>query len=58
MAKTALQRQIENFNPRAREGRDEWFNDSLYSFEDFNPRAREGRDRKIATFLRENSMLP
>ena len=33
------------FNPRSREGSDDWYNDyTPQSYENFNPRSREGSD--------------
>ena len=35
---------ILRFNPRARDGRDKWYEQKLNVQSGFNPRARDGRD--------------
>jgi len=41
-----------SFNPRARMGRDMYYNGRIYSLISFNPRARMGRDPKISAAAR------
>ena len=40
----AAQAKARNFNPRSREGSDEWEANADAARQDFNPRSREGSD--------------